>query len=88
MSEHELPEALRIADWCLKLSTISDAYSEEAYEKAALEIYRLHAVNTKLLGSLESIRDLWERTDNSGVLAERMYHAHKIANRAINSVTK
>jgi hypothetical protein len=84
MSEHELPEALRLADWCDQNS--SGDYRPSA--EAASELRRLYAEKVMLLESLESIRDLWERTDNSGVLAERMYHAHKIANRAISSVTK
>lgn len=56
------PEALRLADWCLRLSTISDAYSEEAYEKAALELRRLHDVNTEMLERLKGARQ-WHNGD-------------------------
>ena len=59
------PEALRLADWCLRLSTISDAYSDEAYEKAALELRRLHEVNTELLEAFIEARHALQMSNDT-----------------------
>ena len=51
----EQPEALRLADWCANLATISDAYSEDAYRDAAAELRRQHARIAELEAALRLI---------------------------------
>ena len=82
------PEAERLAtslDWWVNNS---DSGADVTMQEAACELRRLYAEKVMLLEGLESIRDLWEYEESCGALANRMYDARNIANRAISSVTK
>lgn len=49
--------ALVVAYRCEELSQLADAYSEEAYRDAAVELRRLYADRETLLGALKLMRE-------------------------------
>ena len=55
--------ALEVAYRCEGLSQVADAYSEEAYRDAAVELRRLYAHRETLLGALKLMRERFEDTD-------------------------
>lgn len=53
--------ALEVAYRCEGLSQVADAYSEEAYRDAAVELRRLYAHRETLLGALKAVEPILTR---------------------------